>query len=152
MWIRNSGFAYCWKCWGTERKNWCLREWLFSEIEFLCHVFLRRIYNVLRGLQFLCHWLVFFSNWPVESSVRPSVPTYVWCEYESDYNNLRSASASDSGGDSVVIKSALILSIVPSIRVLQQYTSEAETRTQDQMQRSNAQTVTLKTKRCRLNL
>ena len=89
---------------------------------------------------------------PWKRSCRPSVPTYVWCEYESDCNDLISASASDSGGDSAEITSAVILSVVPTIRVLQQYTSEAETRTQDQIQSSNAQTVTLKTKQCRLNL
>jgi len=55
------------------------------------------------------------------------VPTHVWCEYESVCNDLRCASASDSGGDSAEITSAVILSIVPTIRVLQQYTSEAET-------------------------
>ena len=71
--------------------------------------------------------------------------TYVWCEYASDCNDFRSASTCDSSDDGAEIISAVILSIVSTIRVLQQYTSEAETRTQDQVQRSNAQTVTLKT-------
>jgi hypothetical protein len=43
-----------------------------------------------------------------------------------------------SSDDGAEIISAVILSIVSTIRVLQQYTSEAETRTQDQVQRSNA--------------
>jgi hypothetical protein len=67
----------------------------------------------------------------------------VWCEYESDCKDPISASASDSGGDSVAIASAVTLSVVSTIRGLQQHTSEAELRNQDQVERSNAQTVTL---------
>jgi hypothetical protein len=67
----------------------------------------------------------------------------VRCEYERDCKDLISASASVSGGDSVAIASAVTLSVVSKIRGLQQRISEAELRTQDQVERSNAQTVTL---------
>jgi hypothetical protein len=73
------------------------------------------------------------------------VSSYVRCEYESDYNDLISASASDSdsGSDSATITSAVNLSTVARIQGLQQRSSGAELRTQDQVERSNAQTVTL---------
>lgn len=71
--------------------------------------------------------MFFFRVDPWKRSCPPSVPTHVWCKYESDCNELRCVSASDSGGDSAEITSAVILSIVSTIRVLQQYTSEAET-------------------------
>jgi hypothetical protein len=80
---------------------------------------------------------------PWKLSGRLSVSAYVWCQYESDGKDLISASASDSGGDSVAIASAVNLSVVSTIRRLQQYTSEAGLRTQDQVERSSAQTVTL---------
>jgi hypothetical protein len=80
---------------------------------------------------------------PWKITGRLSVSAYVWCEYESDGKDPISASASDSGGDSVAIASAVTLSVVSTTRGLQQYTSEAQPRTQDQVERSNAQTVTL---------
>jgi len=101
---------------------------------------------------FFFFFFFFFLVDPWKRSCRPSVSTYVWCEYASDCKDFRSASTSESSGDGAEIISGVILSIVSTIQVLQQYTSEAETRTQDQVQRSNAQTVTLKTKQCRLNL
>jgi hypothetical protein len=85
----------------------------------------------------------FFRVDPWKLSGRPSVSAYVRCEYESDCKDPISASASDSAGDSVAIASAVTLSVVSTIRGLQQYTSEAEPRTQDQVEGSNAQTVTL---------
>jgi hypothetical protein len=80
---------------------------------------------------------------PWKLSGRPSVYAYVWCENERECKDLVSASASVSGGDSVAIASAVTLSVVSTIRGLQQHTPEAEPRTQDQVERSNAQTVTL---------
>jgi hypothetical protein len=68
---------------------------------------------------------------------------YVWCDYESVCDDLVSASAIDSGSDSATMASAVIVSTVAKIQGLQQYSSEAEPRTQDQVTRSNAQTVTL---------
>jgi hypothetical protein len=45
------------------------------------------------------------------------VITHVWCEYESYCNDLISVSASDSGGDSVAMAGAVILSAVSTIQV-----------------------------------
>jgi hypothetical protein len=47
--------------------------------------------------------------------------SYVWCEYERDYNDLISASASvsGSGSDSATIASAVIVWVVATIQGLQ---------------------------------
>jgi hypothetical protein len=50
---------------------------------------------------------------------------------------------SDSGSDSATIASAVIVSTVATIQGLQQQSSGVELRTQDQVERSNLQTVTL---------
>jgi hypothetical protein len=115
----------------------------------------------------------FFSSGSLEIGVRfdRSVSNYVWCEHESDCNDLISASASDSGSDfakiasavivskallsasasnsgsgsdNATIASAVIVSTVARIQGLQQQPSGAELRIQDQVERSNPQTVTLR--------
>jgi hypothetical protein len=94
-------------------------------------------------------WLDFFlvERYKLGVGFDRSMSNYVWCEYESDCNDLlsasASASASDSGSDSGTVASAVIVSTFATIQGWQQQSSGAELRTQDQVERSNTQTVTL---------
>jgi hypothetical protein len=70
-----------------------------------------------------------------------SESNFVWSECESDCKQLISVVANDS--KNATVTSVVILSTIVTILLLQKLSSEAELGAQDQVERSNAQTITL---------